>query len=246
MGDRSRIAWTDATWNVVTGCTPVGEGCKHCYAKRQFPRAYGGPAKPSRNFADVHFHQDRLEQPLRWRKPRKVFACSMGDLFHKEVTTAQIFDVFEIMARCPQHTFQVLTKRPARARDILQDYYGGAAPLANVWVGMSVAIGPELGANSRYLEDIPAVVRFLSIEPLVGAFGKMPSWLDWAIIGAESGPRRRPCNVEWVEAIVKDCECQGIPVFVKQLHGPDGTMVHMPKVLGRVWDQFPQPGGRNV
>ena len=253
MGSKSKIEWTDATYNVVTGCTKVGIGCKNCYAERQFPRIYSkdrvdvpGGSRP-RVFTDVRCHHDRLVQPRHWRKPRLVFTCSMGDLFHPDVPTSFIRAVFSVIATERQHTFQLLTKRMTRAHDIICQWEedgltlrdGHGAVLPNVWLGTSIARGDEM-VNARALEHTPAVVKFLSIEPLVGKVDRIPRWLDWVIVGAESGPKRRPCDRAWAEWIVKECERQGIPVFVKQLHDQDGNIAKMPKVLGRVWNQMPR------
>lgn len=195
MGDQSKIEWTDATWNVVTGCTPIGAGCAHCYAKRQFPRVYS-----PRTFDQVKTHPERLEQPLNWRKPRRVFTCSMGDLFHETVTNDWIDRVWAVMAICAMHTgyeignhtFQVLTKRPARMREyvlglnreviadvaagMMEDgdtwwdsvYHSMPEPLPNVWLGASASTQEDLERVVPPLLKTPAAVRFLSLEPLLG------------------------------------------------------------------------------
>ncbi len=193
MGDKSQIEWTDATWNPVTGCTKVSAGCKHCYAERLWIRL-SAPGQPyeGRSFADVACHPERLEQPLRWRKPRRVFVNSMSDLFHEAVPFEFIAAVFGVMAASPQHTFQVLTKRPERAAawfdfdgDLCRaacrtlDAFGfdrgcGAAfdppqwPLANVWLGVSVEDQAAADQRIPLLLQCPAAVRFVSAEPLLG------------------------------------------------------------------------------
>lgn len=216
MGDKTGIAWTDATWNPVTGCSKVSAGCKHCYAERVFPRAYHGQTVPDtehrvwdaehgryevwqrpRRFTDVKCHPERLDQPLRWRRPRRVFVNSMSDLFHPDVPDSFIAQVFGVMALAPQHTFQVLTKRPERMRDWIgqQNAHGMTSwacaaagvkhgnaftaardnpagmvpwPLPNVWLGVSVEDQATADERIPVLLDTPAAVRFTSAEPLLG------------------------------------------------------------------------------
>jgi protein gp37 len=210
MGDKSTIEWTDATWNPVTGCTKVSAGCKHCYAERVFPRVYGevriivptpaeggagvdwiAPDTPTghwtrpRRFTDVFFHEDRLVQPLRWRKPRRVFVNSMSDLFHEDVTDEQIKEIFTVMAIARNHVFQVLTKRPVRMMDLVSswraddmcDYWHAfddgpreidAWPLLNVWLGVSCEDQKTADERIPILLETPAAVRFVSAEPLIG------------------------------------------------------------------------------
>jgi protein gp37 len=254
----SRIQWTDQTWNPVTGCTKVSAGCKNCYAEALFPRVCAGQfvrCKPfqtklsagarittrKRCFTDVLCHPGRLNKPLKRRKPTRWFVNSMSDLFHEDVPDSFIDQVFAVMALCPQHTFQVLTKRERRMRTwVTED--GGAVveafhenekhweiqwpgwPLPNVWLGVSVENQPTADDRIRHLLDTPAAVRFVSAEPLLGPvdfgahlwrtpFGK----LDWVIVGGESGPKARPCDVAWIRSIVEQCKTTGVACFVKQL-----------------------------
>jgi len=244
----SRIEWTDATWNPVTGCTPIATGCKHCYAKEMHRRLRAmGQAKYQHDFFEVQCHPEELEKPLHWRKPRMVFVNSMSDLFHEDVSGNFILDVFLLMGRCPQHTFQVLTKRPQRMMDVLGGLSGAglsAPPLPNVWLGASASTQADLERVVPPLMETPAAVRFLSLEPLLGPVVLRMQALraDWVIVGAESGPHRRECKHEWIESLVTQCVEADVPVFVKQAH-IDGLVVKMPEILGRVWDQMPTSKG---
>jgi len=187
MADKTGIEWTDATWNPVTGCTKVSAGCKHCYAEREWPRMTRlVPAYAGRDFTDVRMHLDRIEQPLHWKKPRRIFVNSMSDLFHESVDQRFISDVFGIMAACPQHTFQILTKRPARALELLGQGCMGRFqddveeclvmhsneplvwPLPNVWLGVSIEDQATADERIPLLLKTPAAVRWISTEPLLG------------------------------------------------------------------------------
>ena len=214
------IEWTDVTWSPVTGCTKVSPGCAHCYAADVAKRFWKG-----RPFEDVQFHEDRLFQPLHWRKPRRVFVNSMSDLFHEDLKDHQIYEIFRVMRRAPQHTFQVLTKRAERMNAYMKEYHIFVLP--NVWLGVSVENQAMADERIPILLDTPAAVRFLSVEPLLervgitdylkghGDFQRSP--IDWVIVGGESGRKARPCNVRWVESIVLQCNYHDVPCFVKQL-----------------------------
>ncbi len=265
MGDKTGIAWTDATWNPVTGCSKVSQGCKHCYAERVFPRAYhgqtvwqtcslcggdggdvddstracdecrgSGQERRPRRFTDVRCHPERLDQPLRWRRPRRVFVNSMSDLFHPDVPDEFIADVWARMTLSPQHTFQILTKRPERMRDLLSGaevYRLFECPLPNVWLGVSVEDQATADQRIPLLLNTPAAVRFVSAEPLLGPVDLFPTcaynapgdgelvWKgpDWVIAGGESGPKARPFNLHWARTIRDQCQAAGVPVFIKQL-----------------------------
>ncbi len=209
MGDKSGIEWTDATWNPVTGCTKISQGCKHCYAERDWNRLAHLPAYQGRAFTDVACHPERLDQPLRWAKPRLVFVNSMSDLFHWNVPDAFIDKVFAVMALCPQHDFQVLTKRPSRMLTYLRcgttsvriiieaaridadraEWNRHQWPLPNVWLGVSVEDQPAADERIPLLLQTPAAVRWVSAEPLLGpvdvqaAINRMP----WRIGGGDAG-----------------------------------------------------------
>jgi protein gp37 len=246
MGDRSKIEWTDASWNPVLGCTKVSPGCDFCYAERVTER-FHGPG----SFAEIRLMPERLEQPLRWRRPRMVFVNSMSDLFHQEIPDAYIGTVFDIMARAPQHTFQILTKRHARMRSLLTDwatngivtdigYTFGNRPLGavrmteplwtpppNVWLGVSVENQQWADIRVPALLDTPAAVRFLSCEPLLG-YVDLRVWvhldpaedgysrIDWVIAGGESGPHARPMHPLWPRTLRDQCIDAGVPFFFKQ------------------------------
>lgn len=258
----TKIEWTrgddgtpGTTWNPVTGCTKVSPGCKHCYAetiaKRFWAKQY--PPVPSgrvldfraRRFTDVQTHADRLDQPLRWRSPKRVFVNSMSDLFHEDVSDSFIWQVFNVMRRAEQHTFQVLTKRPERALDwfrfIRPTVEAGAFPwpLPNVHLGVSCENQETADERIPLLLQTPAAVRFVSAEPLLAPVdlrigrwlpaiggpkvnlsrpweGPPPS-LDWCIVGGESGPGARPMYLSWARSIVEQCRAAGVACFVKQL-----------------------------
>jgi protein gp37 len=242
MGDKTGIQWTDATWNPVTGCTKVSAGCKHCYAERVFPRAYHGQTvdiepprdgKRPRRFTDVLTHRDRLDQPLRWRRPRRVFVNSMSDLFHDDVPYRFIREVFDVMRCCdggeiaatgrtqPSHVFQVLTKRPERMLELALSRKLGfdpSSPPPNVWLGVSVE-SPDTLHRVDTLCQTPAALRFVSYEPALEGvdFSQHLPGIDWLIVGGESGPRARPFDVNWARDTVAQCRASGVPVFVKQL-----------------------------
>jgi protein gp37 len=236
VGQKSAIEWTDATWNPVTGCTKVSPGCKNCYAERLAARlrAMGNPRY--RNGFRLTLHPDQLDLPLRWRQPRRVFVNSMSDLFHEAVPEAFISRVFDVMERARWHVFQVLTKRA--------DRLAALAPRlpwpGNVWQGVSVE-STRYTSRVAHLQGVPAMVRFLSIEPLLGPIPALPlDGVHWVIVGGESGPRHRPPDAGWVRDIRDQCLSAGVPFFFKQWGGP--TAKSGGRVLdGRVWDQMPMP-----
>lgn len=243
MSMGTSIAWTDVTWNPTTGCSRVSEGCRHCYIERTPPFRING-----RKLGDpVQMHHDRLEAPLHWKKPRRVFVNSLSDLFHNDVPDEFITQVFRTMmnGRARHHVFQLLTKRPERMRDYLRalsDWphflYKGTAN--HIHLGVSVENQPTADERIPILLQTPAAVRWISAEPLLGemdlrtwlrgfqvvragsSVGKIvveqrPSGLDWIVCGGESGRKSRPCNVAWIRSIVEQCQAAGVPVFTKQL-----------------------------
>lgn len=258
----TKIEWTEATWNPVTGCTKVSQGCKNCYAERLAPKVFAGqvvevnttpPKHPEmkasafrpRVFTDVRCHPERLDAPLHWKKPRRIFVNSMSDLFHEDVPDEFIDQVFAIMARAPQHTFQILTKRPARAlaflkddvrEDYITDYWRAdepdretwslMLPLKNVWLGVSVEDQPTADERIPLLLQTPAAVRFLSCEPLLGPIDlqRTNRWpaaeyitqIDWVIAGGESGPKARPSHPDWFRSLREQCAAASVPFFFKQ------------------------------
>lgn len=243
MGDKTVIQWTDATWNPVTGCTKISPGCKHCYAETFAERWRGIPGHPYEQGFDLKLWPRRLEMPLTWKEPRMIFVNSMSDLFHEDVSFEFITQVWNIMYRATQHTFQVLTKRPERMLKFHQTLmvkrpelterdasFGDNTPLAyNVWLGVSVENQATADERIPILLQTPAAVRFVSVEPLLekiklegvefaGLKGNvLLSGIHWIIVGGESGPGARPCNIGWIRSIIKQCKAAGVPVFVKQL-----------------------------
>lgn len=212
MSSSSAIQWTHATWNPVTGCTKVSPGCAHCYIERTTPFRIAG-RRFVRGAIPLVLHPDRLDQPLHWRTPRRVFVNSLSDLYHDDVPDAFIAGVFNVMCRASWHQFQVLTKRSTRLRQIAPHLPWPA----NVWQGVSVENAVHVH-RIRDLRAVPAAVRFLSIEPLLGAIPELPlEGVHWVILGGESGPGSRRCAIEWIADVVRQCAAAKVPCFVKQL-----------------------------
>jgi protein gp37 len=240
MGEKSSIEWTDATWNPVTGCTKISDGCDNCYAERFSERFRGTPGHPFENGFDLTIRPKRLEQPLHWRRPRMIFVNSMSDLFHKEVPKAFIGRVFDTMEKADWHTFQVLTKRSSLMRDFLKGRYGSSPGPAHIWCGVSVEDGTKL-SRVRHLQQAPAGIRFLSIEPLIGPIGNFDlAGIDWVIVGGESGPKARPMEPAWVRLIRDQCKAEGVAFFFKQWGGLRPKTGGR-KLDGREWNGFPKP-----
>ncbi|MEV7471744.1 phage Gp37/Gp68 family protein [Streptomyces kronopolitis] len=243
MSDGSAIEWTEATWNPTTGCDRVSKGCDHCYAltlakrlKAMGSAKYqtdGDPRTSGPGFG-LAVHEDALSVPYGWKAPRTVFVNSMSDLFHARVPLDFVRRVFAVMADTPQHTYQVLTKRARRLRQIADRLEWPP----NVWMGVSVETSEEL-ARVDDLRQVPAKVRFLSCEPLLGPLGGLDlDGIDWVIAGGESGPGHRPLEEDWVTGIRDACAAAQVAFFFKQWGG------HTPKAGGRTlqgqtWDQLP-------
>ena len=234
MGDKSAIEWTDATWNPVTGCSKVSTGCKNCYAERLAARlkAMGNPRYA--NGFEVTLHPDQLTLPLRWKQPRKIFVNSMSDLFHEEVPDEFILQAFEVMAKADWHLFQILTKRAERLAKLVP-----RLPWPNnVWQGVSVE-SAEYTWRVEHLLQVPAIVRFISVEPLLGPIHHLPlKGISWVIVGGESGPNYRPVQASWIREIRDQCRRAKVPFFFKQWGGIT------PKAGGRrldrrVWNEMP-------
>lgn len=279
MSQATGIEWTDATWNPVRGCSRVSEGCRNCYAERVAAR-FSGPGLPYEGLArqrsngepqwtgSIMLVREHLEDPLRWKRPRRVFVNSMSDLFHPGVPDSYINAVFGVMCLAHRHQFQILTKRPGRMRDFVSSQYGGKEPLPNVWLGVSVENQEAADERIPLLLDTPAAIRFLSCAPLLGPVSLQQSWrdylegwdtapehvchgdeerchrmcpepiqvrtaaVDWVIVGGESGPGARSCDIHWVRDLVAQCGFAGVPCFVKQLGSnpdnsaqPDGDLI---------------------
>lgn len=211
MSDHSAIEWTDATWNPVTGCTKVSPGCKNCYAERFAERFRGVPGHPFEQGFDLRLWPDRLQQPLKWKAPRRIFVNSMSDLFHPKVPAPFIRSCFQVMKRARRHQFQVLTKRPERALELAAQLPW----LRNVWMGTSIE-SQDYANRVTLLRKIPAQVRFLSCEPLLGPLQLDLEGIHWVISGGESGPGARPCDPEWIRSIRDQCESSDVAFFHKQ------------------------------
>lgn len=219
MSDNSAIEWTDATWNPVTGCTKITKGCENCYAARFAERFRGVTGHPYENGFDLTLRPERLMQPLSWKRPRKIFVNSMSDLFHKNVPAPFIDQVFDTMEKADWHIFQVLTKRSSLMRNYLRCRYKSDHVPAHIWCGVSVEDQSAV-ARVRHLQETPATVRFLSIEPLLGPIRKMDlAGISWVIVGGESGPGARPMELHWVVDIRDLCLREKIPFFFKQWGG---------------------------
>ncbi len=239
MSDGSAIEWTDATWNPVTGCNKVSPGCAHCYAERIAERFRGTPTFPA-GF-DLTLHHNRLTLPLRWKRPRRIFVNSMSDLFHEQVPLPFVQEVFETMKSAHWHQFQILTKRSKRLRELAPELDWPA----NVWMGVSVE-------NQRWtsriddLRRVPAAVRFLSLEPLLGPLQLNLDGIHWVIVGGESGPRARPMQGDWVLSIQEQCRVARVPFFFKQWGAFDEQGIRRGKkaagrsLQGQIWNDMPR------
>lgn len=236
MSDRSAIEWTEATWNPITGCTKVSTGCDNCYAETFAERFRGVPGHPYEQGFDLRLWPSRLDQPLKWRRPRMIFVNSMSDLFHEDVPTAFIRAVLDVIEETPHHTYQLLTKRPGRMASVLAQLQ--AQPLSNLWVGTSIETD-KYTWRARKLGATPAAVRFLSLEPLLGPLPSLDlTGIAWVIVGGESGPRHRPIDPDWVLEIRDRCATERVAFFFKQWGG------FRPKsggreLDGRTWDEMP-------
>jgi len=245
---RTKIPWTDAVWNPITGCSPISPGCEHCYAKRMANRLRGRFGYPKQNPFAVTFHPDRLEEPLRWRKPRRIFVCSMGDIAHEEIYESGRCEewyeaIWRVMARCPQHTFMLLTKRPEGLHHAYGDAFlagcGADFPLPNVWVGVTAEDQEQADKRIPIILSIPAAVHFVSVEPMLSEIQMRDDWLreawtgpgafhgaredhnrvprlGWMICGAETGPGARPMDPLWAERLYHQCKEAGVPFFFKK------------------------------
>jgi protein gp37 len=216
----TKIEWTDRTWNPVTGCTKVSQGCKFCYAERQTKR-FGRTWQQS-DFTKLLLHPDRLDKPLSWKTPSRIFVNSMSDLFHEDIPTSFIIQVFEVMRKANWHTFQVLTKRPLRMESFMKSNYPNASELLkNVWLGVSIENQQTADFRIPILMDTPAAIRFLSCEPILGFIDLALAYkqyfnLDWIIAGGESGPNARPMHPLHIKRIQAQAQAHDIAFFFKQ------------------------------
>ncbi len=271
MANKSKIEWCDATWNPITGCTPVSDGCTNCYAKRmveRFPKAHGeragvetGTGKAALNpipFSSIVPHYDRLDQPMCWKRPRRIFVCSMGDLFHEDLALFEETEkIFEVISACYKHTFMVLTKRPQRMRAAVEHYLRDGFPyFPNLWLGVTTENQEAANRRIPILLQTPAAVRFVSVEPMLGPIDLKPffEWTDmdnervnrgphWVICGGESGPGARPMNPLWVQDLRDQCASASVPFFFKQWGEWVPTNVYAgPKERLHMWSNPFHPG----
>jgi len=233
------IEWTESTWNPVTGCNKISPGCKNCYAERMARRLKLMGSERYINEFELTLHEDVIKEPLSWKKPRTIFVNSMSDLFHENIPLEFIQKIFDVMVKADWHTFQILTKRAERLEE-LAPYLPWAK---NIWMGVSVE-NQNYAYRVNNLRNVPAAVRFLSIEPLIGKITRINlKGIDWVIVGGESGPRSRYMDPEWVRILRDKCKNQNVPFFFKQWGGVNK------KKAGRtldkkIWSQMPQPKSR--
>jgi len=245
----SEIEWTDATWNPIAGCTMISPGCTNCYAMRMAARlqaighpAYSDVTRKSGNRAvwtgKINVNDKAIAVPLKWRTPKKVFVNSMSDLFQDNVPLELVIKVWDVMAAAHWHIFQILTKRPDNMLKVVKE--ANLPTLPNVWLGTSVESG-KFNSRVSLLRRVPAAVRFVSFEPLIGRVGKINlTGIHWAIVGGESGPGARPMEADWVEDLRIQCRKQAVAFFFKQWGGTNKKAAGR-KYRGRTWDNFPKP-----
>lgn len=239
MSDGSAIEWTDATWNPVRGCVKVSPGCKHCYAETFAERWRGLPDHPYGQGFDLRLVPEKIGEPLRWRKSRRIFVNSMSDLFQDGVPVDFIRRVFETMNRAPWHTYQVLTKRAERMRAVCSALPRELVQQPQIWLGVSVEDRKYGLPRIDVLRDTPAGLRFLSIEPLLEDLGRIDlRGIDWVIVGGESGPGARPMQEAWVVSLLEQARDADVPFFFKQWGGVQKGR-HGRQLLGRTFDELP-------
>ncbi len=239
MSDRSAIEWTDATWNPVRGCTKISSGCAHCYAETFAERFRGVPGHPYESGFDLRLIPEKLTQPFYWRQRRMVFVNSMSDLFHEDVPDDYIVKIVRVMQLAFWHTFQVLTKRAERLRDLLDSKLRFAAEESNIWWGVSVENRKQGLPRVDQLRDAPAAVRFLSVEPLLESLGSIElAGIHWMIVGGESGAGARPIEESWVLDLRDQCRKAEVAFFFKQWGGRQKSRAGR-QLEGRTYDELP-------
>ena len=246
MSENSKIEWTDTTWNPLRGCTKISPGCKHCYAEVFAERFRGIPDHPYQQGFDLRFVPEKLSEPFLWSSPRTVFVNSMSDLFQPGVPDAYIEDVVRVMVEANWHTYQVLTKRSERLRDLLSTKLRFAVDHCHIWWGVSVEDKRYGLPRVEHLRVTPAAVKFLSIEPLLEDLGQFEiCGIHWAIVGGESGVGARPMQKRWVEDIHKICRRDRVPFFFKQWGGvrkaTAGRLLN-----GRTYDEMPKLNAQSM
>lgn len=241
MAAHSAIEWTEASWNPSTGCSEVSPGCAHCYAKTFAERWRGVEGHPYEQGFDLKLWHDRVGLPLTWKRPKLIFVNSMSDLFHEAIPFDFIASVFRTMVAADHHVFQVLTKRHERLAELAPDLLWPA----NVWMGVTIE-NRRFVDRADFLRKVPAAVRFISAEPLLGPLDGLDLHdIDWLIAGGESGPRHRRCDPEWIRALRDRCVAEDVAFFMKQWGG------HRPKskgreLDGRTWDEMPTARARKL
>lgn len=237
----TKIEWTSETWNPIVGCSPISEGCQNCYARRFANRFYQNYPDVLKWNGKLLINVNRFEKPLHWKKPRMVFVCSMSDLFHENNDELWINKIFDIIKQCPQHTFQILTKRAI----IMAKYFESHRCPANVWVGATIENSEKAEERIQYLFQIAARIRFISVEPMLGPvrlknFVYIPNnrtyknQLHWVICGGETGPKVRSLWYSWAHDLKDDCLAAGIPFFFKQWNKKGENWLD-----GQRWHQYP-------
>jgi protein gp37 len=240
MSEQSKIEWTEATWNPVRGCTKISDGCKHCYAETFAERFRGVKGHPYQEGFDLRLVPEKLAEPLRWRNPKMIFVNSMSDLFHENVPEDYVVAVAKVMAVAKWHTYQVLTKRSDRLRQLLNSSLRFAANQKHIWWGVSVENKKYGLPRVQNLQEAEAGIRFLSVEPLLEDLGEFKlKGIDWVIVGGESGYGARPMKKEWVVSVRDKCKRQGVPFFFKQWGGVRKKAAGR-KLDGKTYDEFPQ------
>lgn len=239
MSDNSKIEWTDATWNPIRGCTKISPGCAHCYAETFAERFRGVPGHPFEQGFDLRLVPEKLAEPIRWSKPKRIFVNSVSDLFHEGVSDDYIEKVCRVMLAANWHTYQVLTKRADRLSALLQGRLRPSAEAAHIWWGVSVENRAHGFPRIDRLREARPRVAFLSVEPLLEDLGKMDlRGIHWVIVGGESGPGARPISAEWVRRIRDQCHAEGVSFFFKQWGGVRKNATG--RVLdGRTYDELP-------
>jgi protein gp37 len=236
----STIEWTDATWNPVRGCTKISDGCKHCYAETFAERFRGVKGHPYQQGFDLRLVPEKLAEPLRWRIPKMIFVNSMSDLFHENVPEDYVVAVAKVMVEAKWHTYQVLTKRSDRLRELLNSSLRFAANQKHIWWGVSVENRKYGIPRVQNLQAAEAGIRFLSVEPLLEELGEFNlKGIDWVIVGGESGHGARPMKKEWVVSVRDQCKREGVPFFFKQWGGVRKKAAGR-KLDGKTHDEFPQ------
>lgn len=234
MATKSAIEWTESTWNPITGCTKISSGCKHCYAERMAKRLHAMGQPNYRNGFEVTCHPNVVGVPLKWKKPQMIFVNSMSDLFHNEVPAEFIDQIFSTMNQAHWHNFQVLTKRAGRLEKLANRFKWSS----NIWMGVTVENADHVD-RIDHLRSVPAALRFLSLEPLLGPLPDLNLQdIDWVIVGGESGPGARPMDPEWVTDLRDQCLAADVPFFFKQWGGVQKKKAGR-ALEKRTWDQMP-------